>query len=350
MSNYAVPNIVTYLGGTVMPKTFLSVTVLLLLMFYLVGCGPNQTVKDLESRSAGLIVQVGELQLELEETREAASVIEAKLESRIKGLLVENEQVKEEAINLDDQLVEIGGEVRSLIDEREALQREFIAFKESSGRERNQEIAALEAKVIEVRDRETALEVELSLTKDRLAEAELSRVELSRREVVAVESDLGEMPDVEQANELKASLLRTLEERDTLLSQLNQLENRNESLSERLERTADELEAAQDLASDLTLKYETLLQETRELDEVGDDQQAQLQTIRQSLENAQNEVARLTGARGIYTVQPADSLSSIASFFYRNGNRWPDIANANRFLISDNPDLIYPGMVLVVPN
>ena len=158
------------------------------------------------------------------------------------------------------------------------------------------------------------------------------------------------MPDVEQANELKASLLRTLEERDTLLSQLNQLENRNESLSERLERTADELEAAQDLASDLTLKYETLLQETRELDEVGDDQQAQLQTIRQSLENAQNEVARLTGARGIYTVQPADSLSSIASFFYRNGNRWPDIANANRFLISDNPDLIYPGMVLVVPN
>lgn len=350
MSNYAVPNIVTYLGGTVMPKTFLSVTVLLLLMFYLVGCGPNQTVKDLESRSAGLIVQVGELQLELEETREAASVIEAKLESRIKGLLVENEQVKEEAINLDDQLVEIGGEVRSLIDEREALQREFIAFQESSGRERNQEIAALEAKVIEVRDRETALEVELSLTKDRLAEAELSRVELSRREVVAVESDLGEMPDVEQANELKASLLRTLEERDTLLSQLNQLENRNESLSERLERTADELEAAQDLASDLTLKYETLLQETRELDEVGDDQQAQLQTIRQSLENAQNEVARLTGARGIYTVQPADSLSSIASFFYRNGNRWPDIANANRFLISDNPDLIYPGMVLVVPN
>ena len=350
MSNYAVPNIVTYLGGTVMPKTFLSVTVLLLLMFYLVGCGPNQTVKDLESRSAGLIGQVGELQLELEETREAASVIEAKLESRIKGLLVENEQVKEEVINLDDQLVEIGGEVRSLIDEREALQREFIAFKESSGRERNQEIAALEAKVIEVRDRETALEVELSLTKDRLAEAELSRVELSRREVVAVESDLGGMPDVEQANELKASLLRTLEERDTLLSQLNQLENRNESLSERLERTADELEAAQDLASDLTLKYETLLQETRELDEVGDDQQAQLQTIRQSLENAQNEVARLTGARGIYTVQPADSLSSIASFFYRNGNRWPDIANANRFLISDNPDLIYPGMVLVVPN
>ena len=350
MSNYAVPNIVTYLGGTVMPKTFLSVTVLLLLMFYLVGCGPNQTVKDLESRSAGLIVQVGELQLELEETREAASVIEAKLESRIKGLLVENEQVKEEAINLDDQLVEIGGEVRSLIDEREALQREFIAFKESSGRERNQEIAALEAKVIEVRDRETALEVELSLTKDRLAEAELSRVELSRREVVAVESDLGEMPDVEQANELKASLLRTLEERDTLLSQLNQLENRNESLSERLERTADELEAAQDLASDLTLKYETRLQETRELDEVGDDQQAQLQSIRQSLENAQNEVARLTGARGIYTVQPADSLSSIASFFYRNGNRWPDIANANRFLISDNPDLIYPGMVPVVPN
>ncbi len=332
-----------------MPKIFLSATALAL-MFYLVGCGPNQAVRDLESKNAELVGQVGKFQVELAETREASSIIESELESRIKGLLVENQQVKEEVINLDDQLVESKGEIQSLIDEREALQREFLAFKEFSEREINQKISILEARVTEVKDREAVLEVELSLTKNRLADIELGRAELSKQEEGESEPDLGKLPDVEQVSELKTSLLRATEERDTLLFQLNQLENRNESLADRLQRTADELEAAQDLAIELTSKYENLLQETAELGVVGDDQQLQLQTIRQALEQAQNEVARLTGARGIYTVQPADSLSSIARFFYRNGNRWPDIANANSFLISDNPDLIYPGMVLVVPH
>jgi nucleoid-associated protein YgaU len=70
--------------------------------------------------------------------------------------------------------------------------------------------------------------------------------------------------------------------------------------------------------------------------------------VRRRLEQAQSEVARLTGARGIYTVQPADSLSSIAVFFYRNADRWPAILEANAHLIY-NPDLIFPGMVLIVP-
>ena len=70
--------------------------------------------------------------------------------------------------------------------------------------------------------------------------------------------------------------------------------------------------------------------------------------MRQELETTQNEIARLTGARGIYTVQPGDSLSSIATFFYGNGNRWPDIMQANENLI-DAPDLIFSGMVLIVP-
>ena len=59
-------------------------------------------------------------------------------------------------------------------------------------------------------------------------------------------------------------------------------------------------------------------------------------------------MARLTGARGIYTVQDGDSLSTIAAFFYRNGQRWPDIVKANSFLIS-HPDLIYPKQVLIIP-
>ena len=59
-------------------------------------------------------------------------------------------------------------------------------------------------------------------------------------------------------------------------------------------------------------------------------------------------VARLTGARGIYTVQSADSLSSIAAYFYCKGGRWSDIHKENEFL-AENPDLIHAGQVLIIP-
>jgi nucleoid-associated protein YgaU len=75
---------------------------------------------------------------------------------------------------------------------------------------------------------------------------------------------------------------------------------------------------------------------------------AGLENTRKAFEGTQADVARLTGARGIYTVQRTDSLSEIAAFFYHNGYRWPDIFKANAFLIS-HPDLIYPGMVLIIP-
>ena len=48
-------------------------------------------------------------------------------------------------------------------------------------------------------------------------------------------------------------------------------------------------------------------------------------------------------------MQNADSLSTIATFFYRSGNLWPKIMAANAFLIGANPDLIFAGMVLIIP-
>lgn len=54
-----------------------------------------------------------------------------------------------------------------------------------------------------------------------------------------------------------------------------------------------------------------------------------------------------------YTVRkwplPGSSLFSIAQLMYGNGNRWPDIYNANRALIGPNPNLIHPGQVLTIP-
>jgi nucleoid-associated protein YgaU len=47
--------------------------------------------------------------------------------------------------------------------------------------------------------------------------------------------------------------------------------------------------------------------------------------------------------------KPGSSLWSIVKIEYGNPNLWPTIYNANRTRI-DNPDLIYPGQVLVIPS
>jgi nucleoid-associated protein YgaU len=49
-----------------------------------------------------------------------------------------------------------------------------------------------------------------------------------------------------------------------------------------------------------------------------------------------------------YTVQPGDNLSRIAKQIYGDASRWREIYNLNRDKI-ENPDLIYPGQELDLP-
>jgi nucleoid-associated protein YgaU len=50
-----------------------------------------------------------------------------------------------------------------------------------------------------------------------------------------------------------------------------------------------------------------------------------------------------------YTVKSGDNLSDIALKFYRDSNRWPEIYDANKQIIGDDPDIIQPGMRLSIP-
>ncbi|HEX5300693.1 MAG TPA: LysM peptidoglycan-binding domain-containing protein [Streptosporangiaceae bacterium] len=50
-----------------------------------------------------------------------------------------------------------------------------------------------------------------------------------------------------------------------------------------------------------------------------------------------------------YTVQPGDTLSSIALRFYGSRTRWPAIFQANKAVIK-NPDAIFPGELLTIPD
>lgn len=50
-----------------------------------------------------------------------------------------------------------------------------------------------------------------------------------------------------------------------------------------------------------------------------------------------------------YTVVKGDCLWNIAKKFYGNGADYTKIYNANKGVIGGNPNLIYPGQVLVIP-
>ncbi len=50
-----------------------------------------------------------------------------------------------------------------------------------------------------------------------------------------------------------------------------------------------------------------------------------------------------------YVVQPGDTLSSIAGDQLADADRWPEIFALNRNIIR-NPDLIFPGQVLILPS
>ena len=115
-----------------------------------------------------------------------------------------------------------------------------------------------------------------------------------------------------------------------------------------MQQSSGNLEQEQKRASDLTDRLASALGEQSKLRQSTDAQRAEIAAISAALADAQAKVARLTGARGIYTVQDGDSLSSIALYFYRNAYRWPGIAQANRHLIN-HPDKIFPAMVLIIP-
>lgn len=50
-----------------------------------------------------------------------------------------------------------------------------------------------------------------------------------------------------------------------------------------------------------------------------------------------------------YTVKKGDCLYRIAKKYYGKGSEWPTIYKANKKVIGNNPNLIYPGQKLVIP-
>lgn len=58
--------------------------------------------------------------------------------------------------------------------------------------------------------------------------------------------------------------------------------------------------------------------------------------------------ASTSGETRTYVIKKGDSLSKIAKEFYHDAKAWKKIYEANKDTIK-NPDLIYPGQKIIIP-
>jgi nucleoid-associated protein YgaU len=61
------------------------------------------------------------------------------------------------------------------------------------------------------------------------------------------------------------------------------------------------------------------------------------------------EKAAAAASKREYVAASGDSLSRIAKELLGDAKRWPEIYEANKALIGDNPNLIHPGQKLIIP-
>ena len=106
------------------------------------------------------------------------------------------------------------------------------------------------------------------------------------------------------------------------------------------------LDKAQGISAEAAKAYVAAAREAREKPSAATRTAAKAAS--QSLRAAQYDVARITGARGIYTLRKEDTLAIVAARFYGDGNRWPTIFEANKGVLG-NPDQVLPGLTVVVP-
>jgi nucleoid-associated protein YgaU len=378
----------------------------LLAVASLAACGPGQRERDLATANEALRTQVStvesraaELTRLLAQERESNDELSAQLsmlQAERAGLRLEVDGALTELSDTDEQMQELRASFEAAARQRDqaVAQAQALAREHEEALSRSRELAQelgqaqlgrqeaatrLEQALTELEQVSAQLDAALADVLRTRAEADAANAahQAALAELSAVRAELeraGAEKDTGPAEQLVATLHDQLAasrsqlsaskeelvrvearleaatgERDAAMARLQELGARSASLDEELGVARGELLSVQERAGLLTVRLGELLQRESGLRQTTQAQRNELAEVRTALEAAQNDVARLTGARGIYTVQPGDSLSSIAAFFYRSGGRWPDILQANRHLVED-PDLIFAGMVLIIPN
>ncbi|MFM7569337.1 MAG: LysM peptidoglycan-binding domain-containing protein [Betaproteobacteria bacterium] len=328
------------MNSSVRPLSLLGSSLVVALM--LSGCGPSKT--ELAKEIATLKEQLSQRQTEGKTLEQQIASVRSELNAERKAL--------NEAKAAAENSAGIVSELRAAQAVRDVRVAEL-----SRNREQQDEKVRELAKVVQEHEaRQTQLQRDLDS-----ASASARQVQTERDAAVASARQVQTERDaaVASARQVQTELQQRLEqsqvaqrsaasERDSMVTDLARAREQLASIDRDLKQNTGNLEQEQKRASDLTDRLSAALGEQSKLRQSTDAQRAEIASISAALAQAQAKVALLTGARGIYTVQEGDSLSSIALYFYRNASRWPGVAQANRHLIN-HPDKIFPAMVLIIP-
>lgn len=310
------------------PKALPPLLAALVLTLPLAGCGPSKS--ELANEIATLKEQLAERQREGKTLQQQVESTRVELDTDRKALA----EVKAAAET----------ERRAAAVTQAAAATAARALEEARST-----LAAHETRLTELqRDSKLLDEKSLALAQtleERTAEVSRTRSELAKANDAARQAQTEMQQSLDQ---VRVAQQNAAAERDALAAELAAVRARAAATDRELAQNSGNLEQEQKRASDLTDRLAVAVSEQARLRTSTDAQRAEITAISAALAEAQAKVARLTGARGIYTVQDGDSLSSIALFFYRNAYRWPGIAQANKHLIN-HPDKIFPAMVLIIP-
>ena len=89
--------------------------------------------------------------------------------------------------------------------------------------------------------------------------------------------------------------------------------------------------------------------ETRSQDPAGKARKADLDKAKAEMFLKQEEMMKKAKEVKKHVVVSGDTLSGIAKKYYDDAGKYMKIYEANKAVIGDNPDLIQPGMELVIP-
>ena len=87
----------------------------------------------------------------------------------------------------------------------------------------------------------------------------------------------------------------------------------------------------------------------RKADVAGTSTKADIDKAKADMVKKQIELMKEAKEVKKHTVVAGDTLSAISKKYYDDANKYMKIYEANKALIGDNPDMIKPGMELVIP-
>jgi len=361
--------------------------IIILSTILLTGCGPSQQEKQLSLQNTELKQEVSALVKNLESKKNNAD----QTTQQVIQLKQDLTEARANKGSLNTELKILQAKLKNSLQQREVTQTRLSSLKRKLEQDKTQHQQnkhgletrirdiSRELKQSQITTKQQSLQDKIELDKKSMAVEENLRtiVEKNRKidllsetlKLVRNSEKLQSRKQREKINALKTELndtqqalnkfqrensrlgdeLRLQQEQiDKLQSRLTSTQAQEQDLSETLKQTESNLNQARLKASQLNTTYDQMLRERNQLLSRDFDKDNKITDMRIELETAQREVARLSGARGIYTIQQQDNLSSIARFFYHNGNLWQKIFEANSFILKD-PDLIYRGMVLIIP-